>query len=211
MKTLEQAAGVRLTARDGNALRTLAGLSAMRLDDLAALLGADRGQPLGLRTTRGVVQRWTRLGLAQQLRPTATHSVIVPTRTGCLWAGAAWNGVPTFAQLPHTLTVAALAAQYISSGWAWTPEADLTGYNHRPDGLASRDDGTVAVEAELHQKATRRYDTITDRLLTEGHWTQVHYWCPQPVAQALERYCAANLRPDEAARIRILNLGRWAR
>lgn len=211
MKTLEQAAGVRLTTRDGTALRTLAGLTAMRLDDLAHLLGAGRGQALGLRTTRGVVQRWTRLGLAEQLRPTATHSVIVPTRTGCLWAGADWHGTPTFAQLPHTLTVAALAAQYIAAGWDWTPETELNGYAHRPDGIATRNQGAIAVEVELHQKAARRYDTITDRLLTDRSWQQIHYWCPQPVAQALERYCADNVTAEEASQIRILNLGGWAR
>ncbi len=211
MKTLEQAAGVRLTTRDGTALRTLAGLTAVRLDDLAHLLGADRGQALGLRTTRAVVQRWTRVGLTEQIRPTATHSVIVPTRAGCMWAGAEWNGIPTYAQLPHTLTVAALAVQYIAAGWTWTPEHLLNGYAHRPDGRAARDSAAIAVEAELHQKAARRYDTITDRLLTEGDWQQVHYWCPEPVAQALQRYCAQNLTSEEASRIRIMNLGRWAR
>lgn len=208
---------VRLNDRDRRALTLVARLQVVTLDDLAVLLAYLGGKPgaLGTRTTRDIVNRWQAVGLAAtDHNPRGGRALVRATRSG-----AAWTDVPTpqpvaWRDLPHTLTVAAVACGLIAgNGVTWTSESELRAAgpaDHRPDGVAALADGQrIAIEVERHNKTRARWaDIIGHNLRT---YTGTAYYALPQTAAALGAWAAENLTQDDRTRFFVQDLGEWAR
>lgn len=208
---------VRLTARDYRALATVSALRAIRLDDLAAILGYQGGgaQPVGERTARGIVARWRHLGYATlSPNPRGGLGIVTATRQGADTAGNGRLpvGSPAWRDLPHTLTTAAVAAGYIVAGCDWTSDDELrltAGGEHRPDGIATYNRRQMAVEVERTAKSAQRWRDLAADTLTR--YREVAYWATPPVSAALRRWVAEELPEVQARAIRVYDLGGRAR
>lgn len=216
---------VRLTDRDHQALGLLADVRTMRLDDAGLLLAhlAGRTEPLGLRTTRDIIARWVRAGLAEtHPNPRGGLGLVAITHSGARHARHFDDrppevpaGLPPWRDLPHDVTVAAVAVHLVTtSGVRWrglaTVRAEQPPGSHLPDGVAVTPSGaTVACEIERTAKATERWrDYITWSL---SQWDRVAYWTTPSVGKSLRTWVQANLVADDAARVGVRDLGGLAR
>ncbi len=221
---------MRLTERDLVALSHLAELRAARLDDVARLLGhlGPRKFPVGERTARDIVARWRALGLAAfHPNPRGGLGIVTIERAGlrALGPGARGGdtfvvselptGLPAWRDIPHDLSVAAVAAQLICDhGCQWvgetTARSALPAGAHRPDGVATTQDGQrVAIEVERHTKSGKRWrENITGLLTT---WDLAAYYAAPTVVGALSQWLPNNLTPTDLARVRVIRLGEAGR
>jgi hypothetical protein len=209
----------RVTDRDRQALELVARLRVVALDDLAVLLGAMRARPqLTVRATRMVVARWQRMGLAQTtLNPRGGNAVVVPTKDAWEWALGrvpASLGPPAWRDLPHALTVSAVAIDLLTTtrGAQWISEEELRDrtLTHCPDGaLVLRDQRTFAIEVERVQKSSTRWKHIIGPHLAV--WAGVAYYCSPATQSALTRWAETHLPTEDRGRLVICSLGRLAR
>jgi hypothetical protein len=210
---------VRVTSRDRSALELVARLKAVPLDDLSVLLAtlADRSH-LTVRATRMVVARWHTLGLAHTVpNPRGGNGVVVATRDAWEWALGrvpASVGVPAWRDMPHTLSVSAVAVHLISTtpGASWISEEELRGRSlpHCPDGaLVLRDGRSFAIEVERMQKSAARWREIIGSHLT--HWDGMAYYCSTSTTTALTRWAATHIPTEDRGRLVICDLGKLAR
>lgn len=212
MSSDKKSSGVRLTDRDRQSLLAVAQLRAIRLDDLAVLLGS--GKPIASRTTREVAARWVQCGLAQTHRIGVGPSVVTLSAYGARLAGVPsdWpQGMPSWSTIPHTLTTAAVSVRYRVSDQVagqWQRPAQRVGH-HTPDGLIVGATATCAVEIELNRKSGERWTTIVNQLLDD--YGLAHYWTTKPVAASFGAWVAASLPDADARRITVYPLGELAR
>ena len=210
---------VRVTARDREALDLVARLRAVTLGDVAVLLGALNGRAaLTIRATRMVVTRWRTLGLVTTVtNPRGGPGVVVATRDACDWVMGevpATVGTPAWRDMPHTLSVAAVAVYLLSitPGARWVSEHELRerALTHCPDGVLVLGDGRAyAIEVERVQKSARRWRDIIAAHLTV--WDGVTYYCHGSTTAALHRWVEANLPIHERGRVVVVDLGGLSR
>lgn len=219
-----------LNYRDNKALQVLAELRAARLDDLAkllAFLGEDQEkQRLGERTTRGIVARWQALGLVStHTNPRGGLAIVAVEKGGCRYAEAQLRasretfccdamalptGLPPWRDLPHDLTVGAVAVELVARrDCTWlgetTTRANLPPGTHRPDGVAITASGaTVAVEIERHTKSRKRWRENVGQLL--AHCDRAVYFCPENVAHSLGSWLSDNLVAGDLRRVVVTGL-----
>ena len=215
---------VRLTGRDHAAVEFLCQVRALRLDDLAALLGHLGGSadPVGERTARNVLSRWTAVGLARFVaNPRGGLGVAISTREGLRCAGLDGlpEGLPRWRDIPHALTAAAVAvAQVRRTGGRWISDDQLRAHqrarnaSHRPDGILVLPDQNWAIEVERTAKSAHRWRAnVLDTLQT---WHGVAYFTTAPVGLAFTRWLASPDCPVTAQnrrRIAVVPLGGLAR
>ena len=216
---------VRLNDRDHQALGVLADVRAMRLDDAGLLLAhlGGRAEPLGVRTTRDIVARWVRAHLAEtHANPRGGLGLVAITHAGARQARQFDDrppevpaGLPPWRDLPHDLTVAAVAVHLVTTtGVRWrglaTVRAEQPPGSHLPDGVALTPTGaTVACEIERTAKAAERWRDYINWSLSQ--WDRVAYWTTPSVGKALRSWVATNLVPADAARVGVRDLGGLAR
>ncbi|MEI6623422.1 MAG: hypothetical protein WCP28_16100 [Actinomycetes bacterium] len=225
MPNTRRAQRVRLNQRDYETIGTLADLRAIRLDDLASLLATygNRSGPLGERTTRAIVARWVRLELAgTHPNPRGGLGIVSISKNGATLARLSDDrppgvptGLPAWRDLPHDLTTAAVAVSLISAHrCAWTGvatvRAQLPHGTHLPDGVATTTKGrTIAIEVERTAKSgTRWREYISENL---ERWQFIAYYGAPSVAKALRTWLPENLPTQDAQRVRVYDLGGWAR
>ena len=204
----------RLTERDRDALATVAALRAVRLDDVALLLAALAGRgarPLGMRTTRDIVARWQALGLTRtEPYPGQGPAIVLPTPRGAALAHLGRPKPPSWTDLPHTLTTAAVAMRYLAAGGSWQAETwlrlGLPKGDHLPDGvwLPVGNVPPVAIEVERNAKAGERWASIAANLL--GQYQVVHYWLSATTMPAWQRWALENLTQRDHTRIKIYGI-----
>lgn len=225
--------GIRLTQRDHQALAYLTHLRAVRLDDLAKLLAklGGRGGQLGVRTTRDIVSRWVACGYASTHdNPRGGLCVVTLTKSGAdlvTRLGAhdperkaepvarPLTGLPAWRDIPHDLTVSAVAVWLITEKQCWWRgvagvREQLPFGAHLPDGVAGVPNGvTMAIEVERHAKSRERWRENIGQLIDQ--WDMAVYFAPEAVQRSLMVWVGEHLPERDAARVRILNVGELAR
>jgi len=188
---------VRLTDRDIASLRWIGEQYAMRVDQLACLLGRP-ATPVSDSTARGVVSRWVRAGLADYRKLIAGEPGFVwLTRTGLRHIDLPYKSwEPSAATLNHIYWVNQVRASVEKRhpGSHWRPERELrqgsgmqtfeTG-RHVVDAEVALDQGVVAIEVELTSKSTARRRSIMAGLATA--YATVWYFAPGEVRRLLEK------------------------
>lgn len=194
---------VTVTARDLRVLAWVGEQYTAKVDTLGGLLAACPGDvPIGLSGVRRVVGRWRQAGLAGQFSAFGWTWVALTGRGQAAVGRPGRPWVPRAWLLPHLHAVGlvrlALAAQ--APALAWTGERDLRrlyhGSAHWPDGeLADPDGRHVAVEVELTEKATARFDRIVDDAAHVAGRAGVWYFAPDRLAELLTRRLEALVVP----------------
>lgn len=203
---------VRLGPRDYAALTFVASVRMIRLDDLALVLGY--GRELQPRTVRAVVARWERCGLVERHRVTAGPSSITLTPHGrykLRLDGDTPVGLPSWSQIPHTLTNAAIAVRYKTgfveaSSWS---HPSLFDTSHTPDGVVETPELIGAIEVELNRKSVPRWQAILQDL--NEHWDFVHYWIGPGIGDPLQTVLKDTLSTQQQGKFRFFELGELAR
>lgn len=203
---------VRMGPRDYSVLTFVANVRMIRLDDLALVLGY--GRELKPRTVRAVVARWERCGLVERHRVTVGPSSITLTPYGRYKLRLNEDtsiGLPSWSQIPHTLTNAAIAARYKTgfveaSSWS---HPSLFDTSHAPDGVVETPENLGAIEVELNRKSVRRWQGIL-RDLGEN-WDFVHYWVASGIGESLHTVLTDTLSTEQQAKFRFFELGELAR
>lgn len=204
---------MRITERDKAAIRFVAEVGAVRLDDLAALLSylGGRRTPIGARTARGIVTRWRDAGFTEHHRVFhGQPSILVATRKGARLTAQPQKlrvGLPAVSELTHDLTTAAVAITYRCHERQWTGErllAVTSTEEHRPDGLSVQGDTKIAVEVERTVKSRKRYETILPALLSS--YDRVDYWVTEDTNKAVRDAIHEYLTAAERDRIRVAGL-----
>lgn len=223
--------GIRLTQRDYEALGCLTNLRVVRLDDLACLLAHIAGNPLplGIRTTRDVVNRWVDCGYANTHRnPRGGLCLVTVTLVGARLTspfptstqeqpGVSQQpvGLPAWRDIPHDVTVAAVAVWLVSTKRCqWRGVASvreqLPAGAHLSDGAVVTQSGhRMALEVERHAKSRMRWRENLASLLDQ--WDQTLYFAPLSVQRSLTVWLNTNLPPQEVARVHVFALGELAR
>lgn len=187
---------VRLTERDVASLHWIGEQYAVRIDQLARLLGRPTA-PVSDSTARGVVSRWVRAGLAESKKLIAGEPGFVwLTRRGLRQVDLPYKPwEPSVGILNHVYWVnqVRLSVESRHAKAKWTPERELRqgaamqtfdGKAHVADGELLLDRGTVAIEVELTAKSVARRKTIMSELASR--YTTVWYFAPTDVARLLE-------------------------
>jgi hypothetical protein len=206
---------VRLTERDVASLHWIGEQYAVRIDQLARLLGRPTA-PVSDSTARGVVSRWVRAGLAESKKLIAGEPGFVwLSRRGLRQVDLAYKPwEPSVGILNHVYWVnqVRLSVEARHAGAKWIPERELRqgaamqtfdGKVHVADGELRLDRGTVAIEVELTAKSVPRRKTIISELASR--YVTVWYFAPPDVARLLE---SVRLQIAGSDRIRIYSLER---
>lgn len=120
--------------------------------------------------------------------------------------------MPAWSELPHALTTAAIAIEYVTVfGTEWIAESMMPTGEHRPDGIAVKRGRQVAVEVERNTKSAARWQAILSHLLSDDRYARIHYWTTPATGAALTRWIQQNLTPSNQALIAVQPIGRWAR
>lgn len=212
---------VRLTARDISSLRWVGEQYAIRLDQLARLLGRSAGRTLTESTTRAAASRWIRGGLAKSRKVTFGEPGFVWLTTRGLrevglsfkaWEPSAstvnhlyWtNQVRLYAEERHPDFVWR-AERFMRSGKPMQTISDSA--SHLADGELRSEEAVVGIEVELTSKSAPRRESIM-RLLADEYAT-VWYFAPPNVLTTLERTVCLLDQPVQE-RIRVYPLERVA-
>lgn len=189
---------VRLTERDAASLHWIGEQYAVRIDQLARLLGRPTA-PVSDSTARGVVSRWVRAGFAESKKLIAGEPGFVwLTRRGLRQIDLSYKPwEPSVGVLNHVYWVnqvrLSVESRHANAGARWIPERELRqgaamqtfdGKVHVADGELRLDRGTVAIEVELTAKSVPRRKTIMSELTSR--YTTVWYFAPTDVARLLE-------------------------
>lgn len=212
---------VRLTERDLTSLRWTGDQYAIRLDQLALLLGRNAGRVLTDSTARAAVTRWTRAGLASTRKVTVGEPGFVwLTARGLRELGLSFkNWEPSASTAAHIYWVnqVRLYVEKRHPELAWMPERAMRAgramqtisniSSHIADAEVHAEDSVVGIEVELTSKSAPRRESIM-RSLAESYAT-VWYFAPPAVLRLLERTASA-LDPNRRERLRIYPLERVA-
>lgn len=212
---------VRLTERDLTSLRWIGDQYAIRLDQLAVLLGRTVGRVLTDSTTRAAVTRWNRAGLASTRKVTVGEPGLVwLTARGLREVGLSfksWEPVASTASHVYWTNQVRLHVEQRHPELAWRAERHMRAgkpmqtisddASHIADGELHSPDAIVGIEVELTSKSAPRREAIM-RILTDTYQT-VWYFAPPNVLGCLERTVGA-LQSSKRDRVRIYPLERVA-
>lgn len=210
---------VRLTERDVSCLLWVGQQYAIRIDQLARLLGRPAGRTLAESTTRAAVKRWTRAGFVGSRKVTVGDPAFVwLTRRGLREVGLpfkAWEPSASTASHLYWTNQVRLYVEDRHPEFDWTPERTMRcgrelqtisdSSSHIADGELHSNGAVVGIEVELTSKSASRRDAIM-RKLTSAYQT-VWYFAPEPVRSLLER-TADGLEDDRRRRVRLYHLER---
>ncbi len=194
------AGGSVLSSRDLEVLRWAAEQYAVRLDQLALLLG------LGLRSARRTADRLAGAGLVERRRLLTDEPLWVwLTGDGERVAGSGFRvWQPRVGMLAHVAAVNAVrlhvAHSSPESGWVCerTLARERRGRDHLPDGVVLAGAERHAVEVELTVKSERRLRSVIGELC--GSYDRVVYFCAPAVRRRLDRLAAADEWPGLVVR-----------
>lgn len=218
-KTLQQAAGIRLTDRDQEVVRLVCEQGAVAAEDLGAYMSARPNvAPISQRTRNGVILRLKNAGLLLAERWSYRGSAaLYATRLGARWAD--WSGritPPGFAALRHELTVSAVRIESYPRvlGWNFRSERLIQhhhlGYgHHRPDGIAELSARHIAVEIQLSVTDQPHITSVLHNHLE--HFDAVDYWCTPGPANLIRRVLTTHIAIADAHRVHVRELGELAR
>lgn len=210
---------VQYQPRDYKALATLADVRAMRMDDMARLLAhfGDREKPLHIRTTRDIQDRWLHEGhITTHRNLRGGLGLIAITRKGVQNVKHEGTrpidtpvGLPAWRDLPHDLTVAAVATTLICSHYRWRGVATVRAEaaaaaaagTHLPDGVAVKNGVHIACEIERTAKSASRWQDNIGYSLSQ--WHQVAYFASPTVTKSLAAWANLNLAQSDRARVHI--------
>lgn len=212
---------VRLTERDISSLLWIGEQYAIRLDQLARLLGRAACRTVSESTTRVAVGRWRRAGLARSRKVTVREPGFVwLTRRGLREVGLSFkNWEPSASTAAHIYWTnqVRLHVESRHPEFEWRPEREMRAgrslqtisdvSSHVADAELHADASVVGVEVELTSKSNPRRESIM-RSLADRYAT-VWYFAPPDVLRLLERTAGA-LDPDRRERLRIYPLERVA-
>lgn len=212
---------VRLTDRDVSSLLWVGEQYAIRIDQLAKLLGRARGRTLTDSTTRAAVSRWTRAGLAKSRKVMVGEPGFVWLTTRGLrevgLAYKAWEPSASTAAHVYWTNQVRLYVEDRHPEFIWTPERTLRAgramqtvsdiSSHIADAELRAACSVVGIEVELTTKSAPRRESIM-RTLADSYAT-VWYFAPPSVLRALER-TVAGLEVTGQERVRIYPLERVA-
>lgn len=212
---------IRLTERDIASLLWIGDQYAIRMDQLAKLLGRGAGKTLSESTTRAALGRWVRAGFAQSRK-------VMVGEPGYVWltsAGLREVGLSFKRWEPSASTTSHLywtnqVRHYIEERhpeFAWRSERHMRSgrpmqtlsdnASHIADAELRSENAVVGVEVELTPKSATRREAIM-RMLIESYPT-VWYFAPPDVLRLLERTATA-LGSESRSRVRIYPLERVA-
>lgn len=212
---------VRLTPRDMTSLRWTGEQYAIRLDQLALLLGRTAGRTLADSTTRAAVTRWTRAGLASTRKVTVSEPGFVwLTTRGLREVGLSfksWEPAASTAAHVYWTNQVRLHVEQRHPEFIWRAERHMRAgkpmqtisddASHLADGELHSPEAVVGIEVELTSKSSPRREAIM-LTLTETYPT-VWYFAAPSVLSSLER-TADRLDASRRARVRIYPLERVA-
>ena len=212
---------IRLTQRDLTSLHWTAEQYAIRLDQLALLLGRTAGRTLTDSTTRAAVARWTRGGFAKSRKVTVREPGFVwLTARGLREVGLSfksWEPTASTASHIYWTNQARLYVEERHPEFFWRSERHMRAgkpmqtlsdaASHLADGELRSSKALVGVEIELTSKSAPRREAIM-RMLTDTYPT-VWYFAPSKVFRCLERTAEA-LDASRRDRVRIYSLDRVA-
>ena len=210
---------IRLTGRDVSCLLWVGQQYAIRVDQLARLLGRPAGRILADSTTRAAVSRWTRAGLVRSRKVTVGEPGFVwLTRRGLREVGLAfkaWEPSASTASHVYWTNQVRLYVEDRHPEFEWMPERRMRcgrelqtisdSSSHVADGELHSTGAAVGIEVELTSKSAPRRESIM-RNLTSTYQT-VWYFAPEPVRSLLER-TAERLGGDRGRRVRLYPLER---
>ena len=220
-RTRSDKGSVRLTERDLTSLRWTGEQYAIRLDQLALLLGRTAGRTLTDSTTRAAVTRWTRAGLACTRKVTVGEPGFVwLTARGLREVGLSfksWEPAASTASHVYWTNQVRLHVEQRHPELTWRAERHMRAgkpmqtisedASHLADGELHSSDAIVGIEVELTSKSAPRREAIM-RILTDTYQT-VWYFAPPNVLGCLER-TADTLDASKRDRIRFYPLERVA-
>lgn len=210
---------IRLTDRDLWALRWIGEQYAVRVAQLARLLGSQPGGEtsvegtLSERRTRRIVERWTQARLVETQK-------ILYAEPGWVWlsrAGLRAVGlqvkylVPRPMWLSHVFWCAEVRRRLEADGddFEWRSERLLRSFgselnpHHLPDAELVIDNTTVAVEVELTPKHLKR---LVDIVAWHTHdYEQTRYYVA-PAAERCVQRAIEKLAPEQQQRIQVIPL-----
>ena len=212
---------VRLTERDLTSLLWIGEQYAIRIDQLARLLGRAAGRSLSESTTRIAINRWVRAGLAKSRKVTVREPGFVwLTGRGLREVGLSfkrWEPSASTAAHIYWTNQVRLYVEEHHAEFKWTPERELRAgrsmqtvsdiSSHVADAELHADGSFVGIEVELTNKSAPRRQSIM-RVLADTYAT-VWYFAPSDVQRLLERTAAA-LDAERRERVRIYPLERVA-
>ena len=212
---------VRLTERDVMSLLWIGEQYAIRIDQLARLLGRSAGRTLTESTTRAAVARWVRGGFAQTRKVTVREPGFVwLTTKGLREVGLSFKGwEPSASTASHLYWInqVRLHVEDRHPDFKWVPERALRAgramqtvsdiSSHVADGELRTERATVGIEVELTSKSNPRRQSIM-RQLADSYET-VWYFAPPDVLRLLER-TSTTLESVKRDRVRIYPLERVA-
>ncbi len=206
---------VRLTDRDIASLRWAGEQYAIRIDQLALLLGRPTNA-VADSTARGVVSRWVRGGLAEYRKLIAGDPGFVwLTRRGLRHIDLPFKPwEPSAALLNHIYWVnqVRFSVENRHEGSKWRSERELRqgsgmqtfdNGGHIVDAEAILNEAVVAVEVELTSKSSARRTSIMTELAKA--YATVWYFAPADVAKLLEKVRA---QVPNGERVRVYPLDR---
>lgn len=212
---------VRLTERDLTSLRWTGDQYAIRLDQLALLLGRTARRTLTDSTTRAAVTRWTRAGLVASRKVTVREPGFVwLTARGLREVGLSfktWEPAASTATHVYWTNQVRLYVERRHPEFGWRSERHMRAGKpmqtisddaaHLADGELHSTDAVVGIEVELTSKSAPRREAIM-RILAATYPT-VWYFAPPNVLGCLER-TADSLDASSRDRVRIYPLERVA-
>ena len=212
---------VRLTERDLISLQWIGEQYAIRIDQLARLLGRSAGRSLSESTTRVAINRWVRAGLAKSRKVTVREPGFVwLTGRGLREVGLSfkrWEPSASTAAHIYWTNQVRLYVEAHHAEFKWTPERELRAgrsmqtissiSSHVADAELHADGSVVGIEVELTNKSAPRRESIM-RTLADTYAT-VWYFAPPDVQRLLERTAAA-LDFERRERVRTYPLERVA-
>lgn len=212
---------VRLTERDVESLQWVGEQYAIRIDQLAKLLGRAAGRTLTESTTRAAISRWVRAGLAKSRKVTVREPGFVwLTTRGLREVGLTYKGwEPSASTATHIFWTnqVRLYVEKRHPEFSWMPERSLRAgramqtvsdiSSHIADAELHGHESVVGIEVELTPKSAPRRESIM-RTLTDSYAT-VWYFASPDVLRLLERAATA-LDVSRRERVRIYPLERVA-
>lgn len=218
-KSLEQAAGIRLTQRDQEVVRLICEQGAVAAQDLDRFMSNQpSAAPISQRTRNGVLLRLKDAGLivAEQWSYRGS-AALYATRLGARWVD--WSGriiPPGFAVLRHELTASAvrIASYPKEFGWGFASERFIQQRrieygHHRPDGIAILGARRTAVEVQLSVTDQPHITAVLHNHLDQ--FESVDYWCAPGPAALVSRVLATHIATADVHRVQVRELAGLAR
>ena len=212
---------VRLTERDLQSLTWIGEQYAIRIDQLARLLGRPVGRALAESTTRAAINRWERAGLARSRKVTVREPGFVwLTHRGLREVGLSfkrWEPSASTCSHIYWTNQVRLYVEARHPEFAWTPERAMRSglpmqtvsdaASHIADGELRAEDAVVGVEIELTAKSAPRRESIMRALIDT--YATVWYFAPPNIQRLLEA-TSEKLEGSRKDRVRVYPLEKVA-